>query len=387
MPVDPLRLKVRRARDCCQRFREVARGDLGFADLASALEESRGCKGKGCDQCAEAALRLVDYVGYHRVGAIDPIELAQWVREYVEPLAVEFRLRAAGVLAYLQRYSHSPSAIQILASAAYFLENVPVAERAHHFARSAFVFTDAELLDDARRAVEQSRELYEIAAPDDPERGPAWAAVADTYNEILAAYVDADARFDPAIQGAVEALSHLSEAKAPRTWHALTTNLLTLLVSAWRAGQDIDPLGILKEIESRFRFDSRRSDPVATTMRWLWAICAGQAEGLTQRVRNRLRHVRAGLIAQRRWRDLHCFELDVLWTACYHHRHSPLRSHLLSQSRNLKRALCELGHDLAPLADFERAVETETYLTREQLEPLFDYRGIRTHLIRDLRLG
>jgi hypothetical protein len=41
-----------------------------------------------------------------------------------------------------------------------------------------------------------SRELYEMAAPADPERGPAWAAVADTYIEIAAAY----ARFEDAVQ-------------------------------------------------------------------------------------------------------------------------------------------------------------------------------------------
>jgi hypothetical protein len=387
MPVDLLRLKVRRARGCCQRFREVARGDLRFADLASALKESSGCSGKGCRQCAEAALRLVDYVGSHRNRGIDPVDLARWVREYVDPLDAEFRLRAAGTLAYLQRHSETDSAIQVLDSTAHLLESVPIAERAHHLARSAFVLTDARLLDDARHAAEQSRELYEMAAPDDPERGPACAAVAVAYIEIAVAYVNAEARFEHAAQVALGALSQLCEAEAPRTWHALTTNLLTLLVSAWRAGvRGIDPLVILKEIESRFSFDSRRSDPVATTMRWMWVICAGQAEGLTQRVRNRIRHVRAGLIAQRRWQDLDYFELDILWIICYHHRHSPLRSHLLSQSRYVKRAFCELGHDLTPLAEFERAVESGTYLTREQLEPLFVHRGIRTHLMRDLRL-
>lgn len=387
MPVDLLRLKVRRARGCCQRFREVARGDLRFVDLASALRESQGCKGKGCRQCAEAALRLVAYVGYHRSCGIDPVELAQWVREYVHHLGAEFRLRATDLLAFHQRHSENDSAIQILASTDHLLERVPVAERAHHYARSAVVLTESELFDDARRAAEQSRELYEMAAPNDPERGPAWAAVAGTYIEISAAYANAEPRFENAVRVALEALSHLSEAEAPRTWHALTTNLLTLLVSAWRAGaRDIDPLAILKEIESRFSFDSRRSDPVATTMRWLWVICAGQAEGLTQRVRNRIRHVRLGLIAQNRWQDLDYFELDVLWIICYHHRHSPLRSHLLSQSRYVKRAFSELGHDLAPLLDFERAVETETYVTREQLEPLFVHRGIRSDLIRDLRL-
>ena len=78
MPADPLRLGMRKARGCCQRFREVARGDLAFADLPVALRNSRGCGGKGCDQCAEAALRVVDHVGYHRDGAIDPVELATW---------------------------------------------------------------------------------------------------------------------------------------------------------------------------------------------------------------------------------------------------------------------------------------------------------------------
>jgi len=385
MAVDPLRLGMRRARGCCQTFREMARGDLAFADLPDALRSSGGCGGKGCNQCAEAALRLVDHLGYHREGDIDPTELTEWVREYVEPLAPEFQLRAAGALAYLQRHSHTSSAIRTLASVAYLLEKVPVAERAHHFARSAFVLTEARLFEDARHAVEQSRELYEIAAPQDPERGPASAAVADTYIEISAAYVNAEPRFEHAVKIALNALVHLSEADAPMTWHTLTANTLTLLVSAWRSDvQDIDPLLILNEIESCFPFNSRRSDPAATSMRWLWLICTVQAEGLTQQARNRLRHVRSGLIAQRRWRDLLCLELDVLWSVCYH-QERPSSSRLISQAGHVRRALVQNGEDLALLRPFENAVSSSTYLTREVQAPLFGLRGARQQ-IHDVRL-
>ena len=252
---------------------------------------------------------------------------------------------------------------------------------------SAVVLTECLRFDEARAAVERSRTLYRDAAPADPERGPAWSAVADTYVEIGAAYVGREARFARPLEDALACLGKISERRAPRTYHALAINVLGLFVSAWRSGAaPVDPAEMLSVIEQSFNFQSRRSDPAATTMRWLWILVASEVEGLSQRVRNRLRHVRAGLVAQRRWRDLLYLELDVLWVACYH-RHSPSRFHLLSQAQNLRRAFREQGHDLAPLDELEVAVRRDDYVTREHLQPIFDLRGIRTAKVRDVRLG
>ena len=50
---DPLRLGVKKARGCAQRFRQLARREIDFETLDAALKSSSGCKGRGCDQCAE----------------------------------------------------------------------------------------------------------------------------------------------------------------------------------------------------------------------------------------------------------------------------------------------------------------------------------------------
>ncbi len=354
---DPLRLGVKRAKGCTQLFRQLARGEIAFKDLDSDLRTSSGCRGRGCYQCAEAALRLVYFTAW-ATRPVSALKIARWVDRYVDHMGVDFRLRARTVIAALLRPSDIDSATTRLAATYSFRDTASVAERAHHYALAATILTDAYRIGEGRKAVIRSRELYRRSCPADPERGSAWAAIADTFVETGAPHADFEPQLE-SVNRALEVLKDLDEAQAPITFQALSVNVLAVIVSAWRFGiEGIDPYAVLKQIEESFDFRSRRSDPAATTMRWLWVVVASKIEGLSQTIRNRLRHARSGLIAQRRWQDLLYLELDVLWAACYYHRHQPLRSHLLSQAEKLQRALSEVGHDLGPLADFQRAAAT-----------------------------
>ncbi len=381
---DPLGLGRKRVRGCAQCFRRLGRGEIELRDLERTLAATTGCGGRGCDVCGDAVLRLASYVGdsgdYTRA-----FELATWAKSYVTPLTADLRLRAAGLVAFFQRFTDPAAAEGELAATSPLLGIVSPGELAHHLARSAVVRTESLLFDEARDTVERSRSLYRDARPSDPERGPAWVAVADTYVEIGAAFADVEAYFAAPLERALASLGEISEDRAPRTYHALAINVLGLLVSAWRCGADVDAAGVLFLIEESFDFRSRRSDPAATSMRWLWILVAAEIEGLSQRVRNRLRHTRTGLVAQRRWRDLVDLELDVLWIACYF-RHPASRSHLLSQAKNLRRALVDGGYDVSPLEDFTAAVEMEGCVPRERLASLFELRGIRHTQVRDVPL-
>jgi hypothetical protein len=381
---DPLHLGVKKARGCTQLFRRFARGETNLAELDRALATSSGCQGRGCDQCAEAALRLVDFIAW-KAGVATAREVAAWVERYVRHVHPDFRLRAETVGAALLRYSDPEAAVRKIAATAKFRDAASPSERAHHFALGAVIFTEAYLVAEGREAVIRSRELYRLGSPADPERGPAWAAIADVFVETCAPYTGLAPRFE-SIDRALKALISLDKEKAPRTCQALLVNVLTLIVSAWRSGfEGIEPHAVLRQIEASFDFQSRRSDPAATSMRWLWVVVASKIEGLSQTVRNRLRHARSGLIAQQRWQDLLYLELDVLWTACYFRRR-PQRSRLLSQTKHLRRALSELDRDSSLLDAFERVTRSQNHIPGAMLKALFALRGLQDVQVDDVRV-
>lgn len=252
---DPLRLGVKKARGCTQRFRQLARGEVSFKDIDALLRSSTGCHGRGCEQCAEAALRLIDLTAW-AAGPTRALEIATWVARYVSHIHVDFRLRAETVIAALLRFTDTEMATRKLAATDLFREECSPAERAHHLAHAATVLTDAYRIGEAREAVIQSRELYQQGCPTDPERGPAWAAIADTFVETGAPYVGLEPHF-ASIDRALQALVGLDKQRAPRTYQALTVNILAVVVSGWRSGfKGIDPHAILDQLEKCFDFQS-----------------------------------------------------------------------------------------------------------------------------------
>lgn len=381
---DPLQLGVKKARGCAQRFRQLARREIEFGDLDAALQSGSGCKGRGCDQCVEAALRLVDLTAW-TIGPEQAHELATWVEQYVDNMPADYRLRAKTLIAALLRYTDVELAALRWEATLPLLAEASPPERAHHWAHAAAILTDAFRIEEAREAVVRCRELYRQGCPADPERGPSWVGIADTFVEAGAIYTGLQPQLD-SINGALEGLSEIDQETAPRSHQALTVNLLTLIVAAWLSGiEGIDPQAVLSQLEKSFDFNSRRSDPAATSMRWLWVVVVARMEGLSQTVRNRLRHVRSGLIAQRRWRHLLYLELDVLWATCYYRR-QPQRRYLLSQVKGIRRALMKLGEGGSMVDAFERAVSGGSYVTREVLGPLFTLRGLKRVEVRDIRL-
>lgn len=381
---DPLRLGVKRARGCAQSFRQLVRGELDLGALDAALRSGSGCRGHGCNQCAEAALRATHVIGWD-AGPPAALGLATWVERYVRDLHVDFRLRAATAVAANVRFSDMEVATARLAAIPALLATASPAERAYHFAYSAAILTDAYRIEEARAAVDRSRELYQLGSPNDPERGPARVAIADTFAEIGAPYAGVAPRYE-SINRALAALTEVDNEKAPRTSQALSVNLLTVIVAAWRSGvAAVNPHTVLDQIEASFDFRSRRSDLAAVYMRWLWIVVASKTEGMSQAVRNRLRHARSGLISHQRWQDLLYLELDVLWSICYC-RHQPRRSHLLAQTKNVEHALLKLNREIPALETFRHSIEVNNYITREELAVLFALRGLHRIVVRDVRL-
>jgi hypothetical protein len=391
MADDVLRLPWRRSRGCCQRIREVARGDLAFDDLPSALSAS-SCDGRACSQCGEAALRLVDHTGWNE-GHESALRVARWAAGHVEELSQDFRLRARGAVAFYLRSLDGDAAVRSLAEACVLVDGASTRERADHYRRSAYVLAEVGLVDAARQAVHRARDLHasgEAAGEpmSDRERDVWEVAVAEMYVEIAVAYLGTHpVDYQRAFQAGREALQSIPARQAPRTFEALVVNLSGLVVTAWRSGvETIDPLEVVREIERVFSFDSRRSDPASTSMRWLWVLCVGQAEGLTSRVRNRLRYVRAGLIAQQRWQDLLWLELDVLWIGAYRSGGRMSRSSLVEVAQKARRAARQAHIDVTAIETFARACRRQDLLSREVMSALFGLRGLRHVKVWDVKL-
>jgi hypothetical protein len=387
---DPLRLSARRVPGCAQVFRDVARQNLDDftpKELEARLAATR-CGGHGCLSCGDAALRLVGYVAWHQ-GTQRGLELARWVRCYLAPLAQsDFKLRVEDLLAFLLRHTSRAESLSALATSSTYVETSTPPERAFHYARAAYVLAEARRFDEARHSVRVSRKLFAAGAPDDPERGPAWAALADTYTEVSAAYCDHNANLLDAFWQALKALPLVDDELAPRTCDALTTNLVATIVTASRAGlTDIEPGVVLSELERLFDFSSRRSDPYATNFRWMWTLLTAKSHGFSVGVRNRIRNTRHGLILQGRSRDLLFFELDIFWIACY--RPSlPRGANLLACLAYVERALHRVRESTDVLAPIRQALRGNTsQLTREILSPLFALRRVPSHQVRDLRFS
>ena len=385
--LDALRLSARRVPACAQVFREVAAGnldDFSLPQLEARLAATR-CAGRGCRVCGDAALRLVGYLAWHR-GAETGLDLARWTRRYLAPLdQPDFKLRVEDFLAFLLRHSSTEDSLAALAMSSAYVESSPPEERAYHYAQAAYVHAEAGRFDEARQSVRLSRDLFADGGPDDPERGPAWAALADTYTEVSAVYCGHEAQLLDAFRHALLALPQVDDELAPRTCAALTTNLVATFVTATRTGvADIDPGVVLTELEGLFDFSSRRSDPYATNFRWMWTLCKAMTDGFSLAVRNRLRNTRHGLLLQGRTRDLLFFELDVFWLVCYRPR-LPRGANLSAALEHVERALLKAGQSTDVLAPVRQALRGGTYLTREMLSPLFALRKIPADHVRDLR--
>jgi hypothetical protein len=383
---DPLRLPFRRGRKCTQAIRQVARGERAFVGLEEALRGTP-CGGRGCTQCAEAALRLAEHLGFE-LGPSGGLAVAKWTSDYVAGIDATERqgyvLRALSLIAQFLRQTDTAMALKILDEAAAHEAMAPVREKADYQRRAAVVLAEGGRLEAARQAVVRARALHEAADEVglvvDPERGLAAVDAAEMFVEGVAAYSGEPADLARAMRAGERALKTIPVAQAPRSFAAVTANLLAVAVTAWRIGSEaVSGVELVQWLEDRFPgLETASRDAASTNVRWLWTLAVGEQEGYSERVRSRVKYVRSSLIAQGRWRDVVDLEIDVLWMMAYG-KGPARRRQMTPVAAGLSRAVrkAALGEEYRSLADrIEEACRDERLIPQEWMSELAGLRAL-----------